>query len=169
MSLGLDKYMGPQFQAPAKQAICENLHVRRTNTGTRIYSKQLFVIVEPSRGHRETKPLQPNAPKHMHKKLHNLWWWWSQFAAHNKYAQTFQWCDSEMWFMTLQTAFVKTLFIFSYLQASLSASICLFWHPSQQFLFCHSSSGIPQQLVYHHRHLSAGTPHLFCGTPPLTR
>ena len=73
MSLGLDKYMGPQFQAPAKQAICENLHVRRTNTGTRIYSKQLFVIVEPSRGHRETKPLQPNAPKHMHKKLHNLW------------------------------------------------------------------------------------------------
>ena len=74
MSLGLDKYMGPQFQAPAKQAICENLHVRRTNTGTRIYSKQLFVMLEPSRGHRETKPLHPNAPKHMHKKLDNIFW-----------------------------------------------------------------------------------------------
>ena len=138
MSLGLDKYMGPQFQAPAKQAICENLHVRRTNTGTRIYSKQLFVIVEPSRGHRETKPLQPNAPKHMHKKLHNLLWWWSQFAAHNKYAQTFQWCDSEMWFMTLQTAFVKTLFIFH-----------IFRHPSQQVFV---SSGIP------HCNSSSATP-----------
>ena len=74
MSLGLDKYMGPQFQAPAKQAICENLHVRRTNTNARIYSKQLFVMLEPSRGHRETKLLHPNIPKHMHKKLDNIFW-----------------------------------------------------------------------------------------------
>ena len=74
MSLGLDKYIGPQFQAPAKQAICENLHVRRTNTGTRIYSKQIFVMLQPSRGHRKTKPLHQNAPKHMHKKLDNIFW-----------------------------------------------------------------------------------------------
>ena len=72
----------------------------------------------------------------------NLWWWWSKCAFHNKCEQTFQWCDLEMWFMTLQTAVVKTLFIFH-----------LFRHPSQQFFI---SSGILQQFF-----ISSRIPHLF--------